>query len=98
MTACSSTASTTDAILRGLEGVPVVRVRLRLGLGLRLRPRLGLRRRVGVRLRLGLGLRLRSGPRTEAVPPLVPGSAVQGHGPLALATTTLATLLALDEV
>ena len=61
MTACSSTASTTDAILRGLEGVPVVRVRLRLGLGLRLRPRLGLRLRVGVRLRLGLRLRLRVG-------------------------------------
>ena len=44
MTVWSSTASTTDAILRGLEGVPVVRVRLRLGLGLRLRLRL----RVGV--------------------------------------------------
>ena len=61
MTACSSTASTTDAILRGLEGVPVVRVRLRLGLGLRLRLGLGLRLRVGVRLRLGLRLRLRVG-------------------------------------
>eukprot|EP00964_Phaeocystis_antarctica_P064674 scaffold38935_cov63-Phaeocystis_antarctica.AAC.4 len=81
MTVWSSTASTTDAILRGLEGVPVVRVRLRLGLGLRLRPRLGLRLRVGVRLRLGLRLRLRVGVeldgaaallRTEAVPPLVP--------------------------
>eukprot|EP00964_Phaeocystis_antarctica_P142709 scaffold108039_cov76-Phaeocystis_antarctica.AAC.2 len=67
MTACSSTASTTDAILRGLEGVPVVRVRLRLGLGLRLRPRLGLRLRLGRgRARRGRPLsrgRRQAGPR-----------------------------------